>query len=597
MKPNHAIGCFILLCYLWTPVFSQVKVAADADLATATDPSAVLEMFSTTKGMLPPRMTTVQRDAIVTPAEGLMIYNTTENCLNELRSGVWKTYCDLRFSAPCNCIEYLKDNGLPTQAWIPMETVDWGILGNTGTNPTTNFLGTTDNQDLSIRANALEKWRFRTNGTISYHNTGGSVLLGEFAGYNDDLSNNNNTFLGIYAGHLTNTGYGNVAVGQNAMQQNTTGYRNVAIGGKALSNNTTGITNTAVGDEASFGNLTGVGNTAVGNFALNVNTTGHYNTSMGYHSLVNLNSGRSNVGIGYRATGYLENGNYNVGIGESACRGSVGSATAFSHVIGIGRNTFVFKGSGDYSVAIGTEACFQESTGGYNVGIGYSALSENEQGSNLTAIGSDAGIISPVTATYTNSVGLGSATIINSSDKIRIGNSAITVVEGQVAYSWPSDARFKSRIKENVPGLDFVMGLRPVTYQFDTRKFDEFLLRGAPDSVKTRTMGMTDYSESQNIVHTGFLAQEIETLVNKLGYDFDGLQIPEHEQDNYSVSYSTFVVPLVKAMQEQQGMIKDLKAANQTANAKVEEVEKTVESQQAMIDRLIQRIEKLEGDH
>jgi hypothetical protein len=43
---------------------------------------AILEAKSTTKGFLPPRMTTAQRDAIATPAAGLMIYNTTTAKLN-----------------------------------------------------------------------------------------------------------------------------------------------------------------------------------------------------------------------------------------------------------------------------------------------------------------------------------------------------------------------------------------------------------------------------------------------------------------------------------------------------------------------------------
>lgn len=42
------------------------------------DPSAQLDVYSTTKGFLPPRMTTEQRDAIENPAEGLIIYNLDE---------------------------------------------------------------------------------------------------------------------------------------------------------------------------------------------------------------------------------------------------------------------------------------------------------------------------------------------------------------------------------------------------------------------------------------------------------------------------------------------------------------------------------------
>lgn len=44
--------------------------------------SAMLDVQSTTKGFLPPRMTTTQRDAISSPAAGLIIYNTTTNKLN-----------------------------------------------------------------------------------------------------------------------------------------------------------------------------------------------------------------------------------------------------------------------------------------------------------------------------------------------------------------------------------------------------------------------------------------------------------------------------------------------------------------------------------
>ena len=52
--------------------------------------SAALDISSTTKGMLIPRMTTTQRNAITTPADGLLIYNTTTNELNQRQSSGWK---------------------------------------------------------------------------------------------------------------------------------------------------------------------------------------------------------------------------------------------------------------------------------------------------------------------------------------------------------------------------------------------------------------------------------------------------------------------------------------------------------------------------
>lgn len=49
---------------------------------SAADTKSVLDLVSTTKGLLPPRMTTTQRDAISSPPEGLTIYNTTTHKLN-----------------------------------------------------------------------------------------------------------------------------------------------------------------------------------------------------------------------------------------------------------------------------------------------------------------------------------------------------------------------------------------------------------------------------------------------------------------------------------------------------------------------------------
>jgi hypothetical protein len=54
---------------------------ADSGIATAQVASAVLEVSSTTRGFLPPRMTTEEKNAIATPAAGLVVYDTTLNKL------------------------------------------------------------------------------------------------------------------------------------------------------------------------------------------------------------------------------------------------------------------------------------------------------------------------------------------------------------------------------------------------------------------------------------------------------------------------------------------------------------------------------------
>jgi len=57
------------------------------------DPSAMLEVKSTNKGLLPPRMTTEDRDAIENPATGLQIFNTSTNCLNYRVENSWFEVC------------------------------------------------------------------------------------------------------------------------------------------------------------------------------------------------------------------------------------------------------------------------------------------------------------------------------------------------------------------------------------------------------------------------------------------------------------------------------------------------------------------------
>ena len=59
------------------------------------DPSAILDASSTTKGLLPPRMTTPQRDAIASPAVGLTLYNTTSLCLETWDGSTWFGPCSI----------------------------------------------------------------------------------------------------------------------------------------------------------------------------------------------------------------------------------------------------------------------------------------------------------------------------------------------------------------------------------------------------------------------------------------------------------------------------------------------------------------------
>lgn len=56
---------------------------------TSPNASALLDLTATDKGFAPPRMTTTQRDAITSPVEGLVIYNTTTKTLNFFNGTAW----------------------------------------------------------------------------------------------------------------------------------------------------------------------------------------------------------------------------------------------------------------------------------------------------------------------------------------------------------------------------------------------------------------------------------------------------------------------------------------------------------------------------
>src|SRR5699024_10343107 len=78
----------------WVSSALMTNTGTNAGIGTATpDASALLDLSSTTKGLLLPRMTSLQREAIPSPVPGLMIYNTDNNCI-ELRTPVsWMSVC------------------------------------------------------------------------------------------------------------------------------------------------------------------------------------------------------------------------------------------------------------------------------------------------------------------------------------------------------------------------------------------------------------------------------------------------------------------------------------------------------------------------
>jgi uncharacterized protein (TIGR02145 family) len=97
MKIKRIITLTALTVVFSNSIFSQVGIGTITPNA-----SAELDVTSTTKGFLPPRMTSVQRSAIsiLTLAEGLQIYNTDINCLEYFNGTGWMSLCDGSITAP-----------------------------------------------------------------------------------------------------------------------------------------------------------------------------------------------------------------------------------------------------------------------------------------------------------------------------------------------------------------------------------------------------------------------------------------------------------------------------------------------------------------
>lgn len=204
---------------------------------------------------------------------------------------------------------------------------------------------------------------------------------------------------------LHSIGTANTSVGLGSLPVNT-GQHNTATGASTLSSNTTGSFNTATGVLALTSNNGGNWNTAIGESALKANTSGNSNTASGFEALISNTTGFQNVADGFEALD-LNNG------------GTQNTATGFQALLA---NTF---GSGN--TAAGWSAGGNNSTGSNNTFIGYAANPSAGGLSNATAIGFNA--------------------VVNASNKIRLGNDAVTVLESKVGLTVTSDKNEKENFR------------------------------------------------------------------------------------------------------------------------------------------------------
>jgi hypothetical protein len=79
-----------LIALIFVYTFSATAQVGISTTSITPDASSILELRSNNSGFLPPRMTRTERDAISSPATGLIIYNTTTNRLNYYNGNEWQ---------------------------------------------------------------------------------------------------------------------------------------------------------------------------------------------------------------------------------------------------------------------------------------------------------------------------------------------------------------------------------------------------------------------------------------------------------------------------------------------------------------------------
>lgn len=458
----------------------------------------------------------------------------------------------------------------------------------------------TGDYNTSVGAQAFE---YNTSGS---HNTAvgesaliqnttgdGNTALGEKALANNDngtsnvalgrqsmdgnVSGSNNAAVGMRSMYNNDNGSENAAFGHNSLYNNISGSYNTATGTRSLYTSTASW-NTAIGWETMYSNTTGEYNVAVGESGLRSNTTGQKNTALGYEALKSSDSdmntaigaralttntsGSENSALGHNSMYYNTSGNYNTAVGNNAL---------YSNQTGLGNTSVGYNSlqtsTGNYNSAFGDEALRFLATGQGNVAVGKGAGVAMFTGSNNTFVG---------TATFgttgvSNSTGIGYGAVPSASNTVEVGDASITSIGGYANWTNLSDGRCKQNIQGNVPGLEFITKLRPVTYNLNLDAIAQ--IKRTPDSLRLKDAEQM----KEQIVYTGLIAQEVEQAANELNYDFSGVDLPQNENDHYALRYAEFVPPLIQAVQELSEMNRDLRREVEVLRQQVAQINQTAE--------------------
>jgi hypothetical protein len=121
---------------------------------------------------------------------------------------------------------------------------------------------------------------------------------------------------------------------------------------------------------------------------------------------------------------------------------------------------------------------------------------------------------------------VGNNAICHQSNQVVIGNSSVTSIGGYDNWTdFSADKNFSLNVNNNVPGLDFILKLHPVTYRADIPRLSAFLEEGGQLEKSGKIsqpflLKAIQRTGESVISYSGFMAQNKEAA--GYGYEFSG---------------------------------------------------------------------------
>ena len=336
-----------------------------------------------------------------------------------------------------------------------------------------------------------------------------------------------------------NAAVDNICIGYDTGQDITTSDNNVIIGSLAGAAITTGGNNTIVGRGAGNDLVDGVDNVFIGEEAAAKQTSASSCVFIGKGAGEENTTGAQHVGIGALSMSY-----------NAAAAQTGHGHTCVGYTAG-----YVLQGASTYNVLIGQDCGNEMTTGSYNTCVGKGSGDNITTGNGNTCVGAN---VQPSAVDGDNQFVFGDNISGAGDDTFRVGKSSAYIsatLSGTQTFTVSSDERKKRNINDNNLGLEFINDIKTKTFQWrPANEFPEEWEAFKEDSDGNRVYDKMDTDTTQY----GLIAQEVKESMGKFDADtFPGWNVdPKGIQE---VSRESFVIPLIKAVQELSQQVEDLK--------------------------------------